>query len=218
MSTALTPEFLAEQLQLADLLQAGRDRMLEPQDLPGRYGRVVRALDLLLQAIGGEAVVAGGWAVWRHGYLGRVTQDLDIVVPASQVDDLLRTAAVSGFEILPRRPGLGPKLRHKESDVEVDLLPEGATPGVAAHPAPTTIAHPARFGARPGKLTYISLPGLVELKLAAGRARDESDIVELILANPQQIESIRRHLQTVHKAYLVRFDELRARAQQQIDR
>lgn len=218
MPTALTPALLAEQLHLADLLQAGRDRMLEPQDLPGRYGRVVRALDLVLQAIGGEAVVAGGWAVWRHGYLGRVTQDLDIVIPASQVNDLLRGAAVSGFEILSPPAGRWPKIRHKESDVEVDLLPEGATPGVAAHPAPTTIAHPARLGARPGRLSYISLPGLVELKLAAGRARDESDVVELILANPGQVEPIRRHLQTVHPAYVAHFDELRIRAQQQADR
>jgi hypothetical protein len=35
----VTAETLTQQLQLADALLAGRDRMLEPQDLPGRYGR-----------------------------------------------------------------------------------------------------------------------------------------------------------------------------------
>ncbi len=30
----------------------------------------------------------------------------------------------------------------------------------------------------------MSLPSLIELKLAAGRARDESDVVELVLTNP----------------------------------
>ena len=89
MTTAVTPQSLSDGLELADLLRAGRDRMLEPQDLPGRYGRVVRAVDRLLQVVQGEAVVAGGWAVWRHGYLGRVTQDVDIVVPAAVVEELL---------------------------------------------------------------------------------------------------------------------------------
>ena len=31
----VTAEILTQQLQLADVLLAGRDRMLEPQDLPG---------------------------------------------------------------------------------------------------------------------------------------------------------------------------------------
>ena len=49
--------------------------------------------------------MAGGWAVWRHGYLGRVTQDVDIVVPAARVDELLRVASVSGFEVVSDTAG-----------------------------------------------------------------------------------------------------------------
>ena len=79
----VTMELLTEQLQLAERLYAGRERMFEPQDLHGRYGRVVKALDHLLQAIGCEAAVGGGWAVWRHGYLARVTRDIDVVLPAA---------------------------------------------------------------------------------------------------------------------------------------
>jgi len=215
---SITPGSLNAQLQLADLLCAGRGTMLEPQDLPGRYGRVIAALDRLLRATQCEAVVAGGWAVWRHGYLGRVTQDVDIVVPAGRVEELLRVAAVSGFEVLPARPGVWPKLRHKESDVGVDILAEGARPGTPSKPAPTTIPHPSRLGAHGTVLKYIDLPALIELKLAAGRARDESDVVELIRANPQQVEAIRKHLGGVHGDYLTRFDELAARAEEQTDR
>jgi hypothetical protein len=218
MRTPLTPEFLAAQLELADLLRAGRDRMLEPQDLPGRYGRAIHALDRLLDALHGEAVVAGGWAVWRHGYLGRVTQDVDVVMPAGLIEELLRVAAVSGFEVFPAREGVWPKLRHKESDVSVDILPEGATPGTTSKPAPTTIPHPSRLGARAGSLKYIDLAGLVELKLAAGRARDESDVVELVRANRDRVQDIRRHLGSVHQQYVSRFDELVALAQGQTDR
>src|SRR5215208_5447948 len=117
-----TLEWVAEQLALADELLAGRDRMFEPQDLPGRYGRVVRALDHLLQAVGSEAVLGGGWAVWRHGFHGRMTQDVDIALPADRIDEFLRAAAMSGFDPLPQPPGRWPKLMHKETGIKVDIL------------------------------------------------------------------------------------------------
>ncbi len=218
MTSVVTAQRLADQLELADLLRAGRNAMLKPQDLPGRYGRVIRALDHLLQAAGAGAVVAGGWAVWRHGYLGRVTQDVDIVVAAVAIDELMRVAAVSGFEVFPSRGGVWPKLRHKETDVSIDLLPEGATPGTASKPAPTTIPHPSRFGAEVGRLKYVDLAGLIELKLAAGRARDESDVVELVLVNPDRVDAVRQHLAAVHERYARRFDELVARAREQAER
>ncbi len=55
---AVTLEYLADRLELADQLLAGRDTMLEPQDLPGRYGRTVKAVNRLLQITGIEAVLA----------------------------------------------------------------------------------------------------------------------------------------------------------------
>src|SRR5439155_21358151 len=103
-----TQAFLSEQLDIADQLLAGRDRMMNPQDLPGTYGRVVRAIDHLLQVTRCEAVVGGGWAVWRHGYIGRVTQDIDVALPANRIEEFLRVASVAGFEILEQRPGRWP--------------------------------------------------------------------------------------------------------------
>jgi len=48
----VTLDFLNSQLHLAEQLCDGRETMFEPQDLPGRYGRVVKALDDLLEATG----------------------------------------------------------------------------------------------------------------------------------------------------------------------
>ena len=144
--------------------------MLEPQDLPGRYGRVVKSVDRLLKALNCEAVIGGGWAVWRHGYIGRVTQDVDIVLAADRVDEFLRAAAVAGFDPLPQQPGRWPKLVHKDTGVTVDILPEGQRPGTPSKPAPTTLGHPSTMGGAPSILRYITLPPLIELKLAAGRA------------------------------------------------
>jgi hypothetical protein len=191
--------------------------MLEPQDLPGRYGRVVKAVDHVLKVMNCESVVAGGWAVWRHGFEGRMTQDIDIVLPADRVEEFLRVASVSGFEILPQPKGRWPKVLHKETQTKVDILPEGARPGTAKAPAPTTIPHPSRMGATPGVLHYIHLASLVELKLAAGRARDEADVIELVRANVDKIDSIRQHLTTVHADYVAAFDALVQEAREQQD-
>ena len=184
--------------------------MLEPQDLPGRYGRVVQALDQVLSACNCEAVVGGGWAVWRHGYLGRVTQDIDIVVPNDRLEEFTRVASVSGFDVLKQPAGRWPKLCHRETGIEVDILPEGGRPGTASRPAPTTIRHPSAMGARHGRLTYMAFPSLIELKLAAGRLRDEADVIELMRENRDQLKVIRRHLAAVHPRYASRFDELLA--------
>ncbi len=204
---------LAEQLALADSLLVGSAAMLTPQDLPGRYGRVVHAIDRVLSATKCEAVVGGGWAVWRHGYVNRVTQDIDIVLAASQIDNFLKAASVSGFNVLDRVPGRWPKLEHKDTGIQVDILPEGERPGVPPDLAPTKIPSPKALGAVAGALKYIELQGLVELKLAAGRMKDKADIVELLRVNPDQSEQLREHLTQVHTDYVAAFDQLLQEAQ-----
>src|SRR5581483_4030539 len=96
----LTLESLTDQLELAEQLLAQRGKMFAPQDLPGRFGRVVSAIDLLLDVLKCPAVLAGGWAVWHHGFLGGMTQDVDIGLPRDRIDEFLRAASVSGFQIL----------------------------------------------------------------------------------------------------------------------
>jgi hypothetical protein len=189
--------------------------MLEPQDLPGRYGRVIKAIDHVLGVTGCRAVLAGGWAVWRHGFVGRVTQDVDIALAAAEIDEFMRVASFSGFEVLPQLSGGWPKLRHKDTDIEVDILPEGGRPGTAGHQAPTLIPHPSLLGAHGSTLRYVRLPALIELKLAAGRARDDSDIVELVRVNENQVEGIRQHVAAVHADYVQKFDKLVERAREQ---
>jgi hypothetical protein len=213
----LTLDFLTEQVALSEELLVKKGTMFQPQDLPGRYGRVVKSIDHLLMAIGCQAVVAGGWAVWHYGFFGRMTLDIDIVLPADRIDEFLRASAVAGFEVLPQATGRWPKVRHKETDIKIDILPEGGRPGSANRPAPTTIRSPLAMGAEGPFLRYIHFPNLIELKLAAGRARDESDVIELIRANPEQIPSVRQHLAQVHNSYVEFFDKLCDRARDQQD-
>ncbi|MFL5330976.1 MAG: hypothetical protein ACJ8C4_18950 [Gemmataceae bacterium] len=197
---------------MAEALRLGRDRMLEPQDLPGRFGRVIKAIDRVLAAAGIQAVLAGGWAVWRHGYDGRMTNDVDVAIAADRVTEFMQMAAVSGFQVLNVGAGQWPKLIHKDTGIQVDILAEGARPGMSTRPAPTTIPSPQLMGARGSALTYIRLESLVELKLAAARPKDEADVIELIRANPERWTEIRAHLETIHNSYVEAFDRLQALA------
>jgi hypothetical protein len=137
-----------------------------------------------------------------------VTQGIDIAIPKTSIVEFLRAAAVSGFEMMKQPEGSWPKLLHRETGIQVDILPEGGRPGTASRPAPTTIPHPSQMGAARGVLKYISLPSLIELKLAAGRLRDEADVVELARENRDRLEEIRQHLAAVHSQYAARFEEL----------
>lgn len=161
--------------------------------------------------------LGGGWAVWRHGFVGLVTEDMDVALPADRVEDFLRVATVSGFQVLAQPAGLRPKVLHMETDVKVDILPEGARPDTADRPAPTTIPHPARMGAAGNVLRYVDLPSIVELKLAAGRLRDHYDVTELIRANPLRVDELRAHLGTVHTDYAATFEQLLKQASEQVD-
>ena len=192
---------------LADSLLTLEPETTQPRDLRSRYGRVVASLERLLSAVETQAVVAGGWAVWRHGFAGRVTQDIDIVVAREALDSVLNAAAFAGFEKLEIRPGRWPKLVHKETGIEVDLMPEGGIPGIPSNLGPTPIAHPISYGAELSQLRYITLAGLFELKLGSYRAKDRADIVELLKQNWDHQLELTRSLSTIHPILATRFAE-----------
>jgi len=180
----------------------------KPEDLPGRYGRTIADLKRLLQAIDALSVVAGGWAVWHHGYAGRVTEDVDIVVSQDSIKDLQRHATTFGFDFLPPPEGRWPKLFHRETGIDVDLLPEGGIPGTASNPAPVAIRSPQNYGASQRSLPYISMAGLVELKLGAGRAKDIADLIEIIKMHPDRIQELKEHVTEIHTSYGPKFVQL----------
>jgi hypothetical protein len=102
--SGVTSQFLTEQIELSQQLRAGRGFMLQPQDLPGAFGRAIKAIDHVLGAMNCESVMAGGWAVWYYGFPERLTQDIDIVLAADRVEEFLRVAAVPRMK-RRRQPG-----------------------------------------------------------------------------------------------------------------
>ncbi len=207
---------LAEQLELADsLLALEPEKAMHPNELPARYGRVVKDLERLLNAVSAKAAVAGGWAVWHHGYVGRVTQDVNIVIPANCQLELLRLAPICGFEIVDVRSGIWPKLIHRETKIDVDLMPEASVLRTAAKPAPVPIRHPELYGAVDGELVYITLAGLFELKLGAHRAKDIADLIELIKVKPQEMPQVVEELRRIHPSYAAELEALVLQSEQE---
>jgi hypothetical protein len=61
----------------------------------------------------------------------------------------------------------------------------------------------------------LTLEGLVELKLGAGRAKDIADIIELIRHNPDSLQAVHNHLSSIHPQYCTRFQQLVIQAEEE---
>ena len=126
--------------------------------------------------------VAGGMALFAHGY-HRFTEDVDILV---QRGDLAKIhESLEGLGYLP--PFAQSKnLRDTELGVRIEFLLTGDFPG-DGKPKPVAFPNPgdAPVSVEMGGIKFLSLPMLIELKLASGqtnpaRLRDIADVLELI--------------------------------------
>ena len=112
----------------------------------------------------------------EHGY-PRFTVDVDIIVPDVQL--AREKLSMNGFK---ENPGSGMTVTDRETKVEIDVLPGGGKVG----PGPLTFPMPTQVSENPLILT---LPDLISMKLSShtgspfDRARDYSDVVELVKAN-----------------------------------
>jgi hypothetical protein len=149
----------------------------------GAVQETLRAITKRLDELGVAYVVAGGMALFRHGFR-RFTEDVDLLVTR---DGLAR--------IHDQLEGLGyvhvfkgsKKLRDTRTGVQIDFLIAGDYPG-DGKPKPVAFPDPAQAGIDIGGMRVVALPKLVELKLASGmtggvsRLKDFADVVELIRA------------------------------------
>lgn len=127
--------------------------------------------------------ICGGLAVTAHGHV-RVTMDVDVLLtPAGLAQFKDRSLGRGWVERFPGSRGV----RDVEHGVPVDFLLTGGFPGDGA-PKPVTFPDPSRVAIDLGAARVLSLPSLIELKLASGmsapdRPRDLDDVIQLIRAN-----------------------------------
>lgn len=140
---------------------------------PGLTPTHISALKALTTALDGvEFALIGGHAVFLHGY-PRFSKDIDIgvIVPVKQVSARLLS---QGF--LPIHAA---RFSEPITGVTVDVvkLPRCAIPSVK-NPVllPFDVGH---------HVPVVDLETLLALKLKAGRAQDEADVIELLKAGRQ---------------------------------
>jgi hypothetical protein len=128
-----------------------------------------------------DYAVAGGMALFRHGFR-RFTEDVDILVSRASLKTIHER--LEGLGYVP--PFAGSKnLRDTEHGVRIEFLIAGEFPG-DGKPKPVAFPDPADAAVSIAGVNYLSLPRLVELKLASGmtggvaRLKDFADVVALI--------------------------------------
>ena len=126
--------------------------------------------------------VIDGMALFRHGYR-RFTEDVDLLVTREGLK--LIHEALDGLGYLPPFPHAR-NLRDTELGVKIEFLITGDYPG-DGKPKPVAFPDPLAASFEAEGIRYRGLDALIELKLASGitapsRARDLSDVLELIRA------------------------------------
>jgi hypothetical protein len=139
--------------------------------------------------------VAGGMALFQHGYR-RFTEVVDILVTRDELKAIHK--ALSGLGYV--RPFEKSKnLRDAESGVKIEFLLAGDYPGgVSGNGMPKAVRFPdpQDVAIERDGIKYLTLPKLIELKLASGmagadRLKDLADVQELIkrLNLPQDFQA-----------------------------
>lgn len=146
--------------------------------------QALRKITKRLDELGVAYAVAGGMALFLHGYR-RFTEDVDILV--TRVGLRLIHDRLEGRGHAAPFPG-SKNLRDADSGVRIKFLVAGDYPG-DGKPKPVAFPDPATARVEKEGVGYLSLPKLIELKLASGltnplRLRDIVDVQELITILP----------------------------------
>lgn len=175
----------------------------------GAVHETLRRLTRRLEELGIPYALAGGMALFAHGYQ-RFTDDIDLLVTRESLQRIHQKLDGLGYV----RPFEKSKnLRDAESKVKIEFLLTGDYPG-DGKPKPVAFPDPKDAVQIIEGMHVLSLPKLVELKLASGmtavgRAKDIADVQELIklLKLPRDLSSSLNEF--VRPTFVELWDQLR---------
>jgi hypothetical protein len=139
-----------------------------------------RKITRRLGELGIPYALAGGMAMFFHGYR-RFAEDVAILVTPEGLREIHRQ--LEGLGYLPLFSG-SKHLRDAEFGVRVEFLVSGAYPG-DGKPKPVAFPDPSAAGVEINGIQCLTLPKLIELKLASGmtnpgRLTDLADVQRMI--------------------------------------
>jgi hypothetical protein len=141
----------------------------------GKVHQTMRRVARSLEEAGIPYALMGAMAVNAHG-AERTTKDVDILLNTHGLERFRNELAADAFEQVPGRPRRFVDLKN---GVTLDILVTGLYPGRGG-PGPFAFPDPAEASQKIGKIRVVTLPHLVQLKLAARRYYDFGDVVFLI--------------------------------------
>jgi hypothetical protein len=137
--------------------------------------QTMRRLARRLKQAGIAYALIGAMAVNAHGS-ERTTRDVDILLTQDGFDRFRQQFVGEVYEQVAGRPR---RFVERQSGVVVDCLIAGRFPG-SGKPGPVAFPDPSEAGQEIDKIRVVTLPHLIQLKLAARRFYDFGDVVSLI--------------------------------------
>lgn len=127
-----------------------------------------------------DYAIAGALCLAAHGVV-RATEDVDVLLSREGLQRFKESWLGRGY--VDQRPG-GKGVRDTVNGVKIDFLIAGDFPG-DGKPKPVSFPEPAAVSVDAGRFKVVSLPRLIELKLASGmtaphRLQDLADVLRLI--------------------------------------
>ncbi len=151
--------------------------------------------------------VVGGMALYLHGYV-RFTDDVDLLVTRAGLATIHEKLVGLGY--VP--PFTGSKnLKDADTGVKIEFLITGEYPGDGL-PKPVSFPDPADVFQPIEGIATLTIPALVELKLASGmakgRRKDLGDVQELIRKLELPLDLVEQLNPYVHDSYRELWDEV----------
>jgi hypothetical protein len=141
----------------------------------GREHQTLRRLVQRLEKADIPYAVMGAMAVNAHG-ADRTTKDVDVLVTQEGLDRFRHRYVGKSYSPVAGRPR---RFVENRSQISVDFLVTGRFPG-SGKPGPIPFPHPEEASQKIKKANVVTLPQLIQLKLAARRHQDFGDVVLLI--------------------------------------
>jgi len=150
-------------------------------------------------------VIVGGMALYFHEYR-RATNDVDLILTPEGLAEFRKRFVPKNYD--NPNPQRVRRFVDKTNQVTVDILVTGGMPGMGT-PTPIRFPDPNAVGEVIENVRVVTLPTLIELKLAARRHQDFADVVQLIRFNDLDESFTERLHPSVRRDYIECLEEKR---------
>jgi hypothetical protein len=166
--------------------------------------KTMRRLARRLKKAGIPYALMGAMAVNAHG-AERTTKDVDILLTPEGLERFRQEFVDEVYEPVKGRPR---RFKERQSGVTVDCLLTGLYPG-SGEPGPFAFPDPAEASQEIDKISVLTLPQLIQLKLAARRFYDFGDVVFLIRTHNLDESFLPQLHPSVHQDFIECLEEKR---------